>query len=226
MKTSLIPAILAPLGFSSCRENHVATNPPGEHKETTINKEAPRTAEKTRKLRQKPVPMATSPRRKKRQIANKCLQPLLDGGSKADRVHIGGRRFYRRLTGFQITPGFRRKSCQDLHPDHRSNVTTQDPPQKRMQSLKTVAEVSRLPAFQSKFFTAKVTKPSSSLGCFQRDSTQQRIKRLVDEKISPAHLLFANKAHSRELLEIFAGGRAGHAELPLNEFDFCVGISE
>jgi hypothetical protein len=126
MKTSLIPSILAPLGFSSCRENHVATNPPGEHKETTIINEAPRTAEKTRKLRQKPVPMATSPRRKKRQIANKCLQPLLDGGSKAGRVHIGGRRFYRRLTGFQITLGFRRKSCQDLHPDHRSNVTIQE----------------------------------------------------------------------------------------------------
>ena len=173
MKTSLIPAILAPLGFSSCRENHVATNPPGEHKETTIIKKAHRNAEKTRKLRRNPVPMATSPRRKKRQIANKCLQPLLDGGSKADRVHIGGRRFYRRLTGFQITPGFWGGPVQ-FTPCRRSNVTIQDSLQRRVQSRKNVVESSRLPAIQSKI--PHLPTPSRSAGRSRINFSNQKSK--------------------------------------------------
>ena len=46
MKNYLIPAILAPLYFSSCEEKHVTINPPGESKETTIIRDAPTTTEK------------------------------------------------------------------------------------------------------------------------------------------------------------------------------------
>lgn len=47
MKTYLIPAILAPLFFASCEEKNITVTPPGETKETTIIKEAPKTTEKT-----------------------------------------------------------------------------------------------------------------------------------------------------------------------------------
>ncbi len=59
MKTYLIPAILAPLYFSSCEEKHVTVNQPGETKETTIIKEAPTTTEKKTETETKTGPDGT-----------------------------------------------------------------------------------------------------------------------------------------------------------------------
>ncbi len=58
MKTYLIPAILAPLYFSSCEEKHVTVNPAGETK-TTIIKEAPNTTEKKTETETKTGPDGT-----------------------------------------------------------------------------------------------------------------------------------------------------------------------